>query len=71
MSHSGPTSLADHTPPAPSLAETHAQFTRDLYLWCTNAKLLAYVNVFVNDFLGLAQGHGTAAATSAAHSSTC
>ena len=30
--------------------------TRDLYLQRPNAKLLVYVNVFVDDFLGLAQG---------------
>ena len=42
-------------PPAPPLNQEHAQLTRDPYLWRSNAKLLAYVDVFVDDFLGLAQ----------------
>ena len=40
----------------PPLAQEHAQLTRDPYLRRPNAKLLAYVDVFVDDFLGLAQG---------------
>ena len=43
-------------PPAPSLAEEHAKLTRNSYLRRPKAKLLAYVDVFVHDFLGLAQG---------------
>ena len=43
-------------PPAPPLAKKHAQLTCDPYLRRTNAKLLAYVDVFVDNFLGLAQG---------------
>ena len=43
-------------PPAPLLTQEHAKLTRDPYLWRPNAKLLAYVDVFVDDFLGLAQG---------------
>ena len=43
-------------PPAPPLAKKHAQLTRYPYLRRTNGKLLAYVDVFVDDFLGLTQG---------------
>ena len=43
-------------PPAPLLTQEHANLTRDPYLWRPNAKLLSYVEVFVDDFLGLAQG---------------
>ena len=43
-------------PPAPLLTQEHANLTRDPYLQRPNAKLLAYVDVFVDDFLGLAQG---------------
>ena len=43
-------------PPAPLLTQEHANLTRDPYLRRPNAKLLAYVDVFVDDFLGLAQG---------------
>ena len=43
-------------PPAPPLAEEHAKLTCDPYLRRPKAKLLAYVGVFVDDFLGLAQG---------------
>ena len=43
-------------PPVPLLENKHAQLTRDPYLRCTNAKLLADVGVFLDDFLGLAQG---------------
>ena len=42
--------------PVPPLAQEHPQLTRDLYLRRPKAKLLAYVDVFVDDFLGLAQG---------------
>ena len=40
----------------PPLAKKHTQLTRDPYLWCPKAKLLACVDLFVDDFLGLAQG---------------
>ena len=43
-------------PPAPLLTQEHANLTRDPYLRRPNNKLLAYVDVFVDDFLGLAQG---------------
>ena len=43
-------------PPAPPLAQEHAQLTRNPYLRRPKAKLLAYMDVFVDDFLGLAQG---------------
>ena len=43
-------------PPAPLLTQDHANLTRDPYLRWPNVKLLAYVDVFVDDFLGLAQG---------------
>ena len=43
-------------PPAPPLTQEHAQLTRNPYLRQPKAKLLAYVDVFVDDFLGLAQG---------------
>ena len=43
-------------PPALPLAKKHSQFTRDPYLQRTNEKLLACVDVFVDDFLGMAQG---------------
>ena len=43
-------------PPAPLLTQEHAKLTRDPYLNRPNAKLLAYVDVFVGDFLGLAKG---------------
>ena len=43
-------------PPAPPLAQEHAKLTRDSYLRRPKAKLLAYVDIFVDDFLGLAQG---------------
>ena len=47
---------AVETPPVPPLAKEHAQLTCDLYLRHKNAKLLAYVDVFMDDFFGLAQG---------------
>ena len=40
-------------PPATPLTHDHAQLTRNPYLLQPNAKLLAYVDVFVDDFLGL------------------
>ena len=40
----------------PLLTQEHAKLKRDPYLRRPNAKLLAYVDVFVGDFLGLAQG---------------
>ena len=43
-------------PPAPPLAEEHAKLTRNPYLRRPKAKLLAYVEVFVDDLLELAQG---------------
>ena len=43
-------------PPAPLLTQEHANLKRDPYLRRPNDKLLAYVDVFVDDFLGLAQG---------------
>ena len=43
-------------PPAPPLAQEHFKLTRDPYLRLSKANLLAYVDVFVDDFLGLAQG---------------
>ena len=43
-------------PSVPPLAKKRAQLTCDPYLWRTNAKLLSYVDVFVDNFLGLAQG---------------
>ena len=43
-------------PPAPLLTKKHAKLTRDPYLRCTNAKLLSYVDVFVDGFLLLALG---------------
>ena len=36
-------------------SKKHAQLTRDLYLRHTNTKILAYVDVFVDEFLGLTQ----------------
>ena len=42
--------------PAPHLAKEHTILTRDPYLRRPKAKLLAYVDVFVDKFLGLAQG---------------
>ena len=36
--------------------QEHANLTRDPYLRQPNAKLLAYVDFFVDNFLGLAQG---------------
>ena len=42
-------------PPAPPLEQEHAKLTRNPYLRLPKAKLLAYVDVFVDDFLGLAQ----------------
>ena len=42
--------------PAPLFIQEHANLTRDPYLQRPNAKLLAYVDVFVDNFLGLAQG---------------
>ena len=42
--------------PAPPLAEKHAKLTRDPYLRHPKVKLLAYVDVFIDGFLGLAQG---------------
>ena len=42
--------------PAPPLEQEHAKLTRNPYLRLPKAKLLAYVDVFVDDFLGLAQG---------------
>ena len=41
-------------PPAPPLAQEHTKMTRDPYLRRPKAKLLAYVGVFVDDFLRLA-----------------
>ena len=38
-------------PPAPLLTQEHANLTRDPYLRRLNAKLLAYVDVFVYDFV--------------------
>ena len=43
-------------PPAPLLTQEHANLTRNPYLRRPNTKLLAYVDVFVDNFLGLAQG---------------
>ena len=43
-------------PPAPPLAQEHAKLTCDPYLRRPKAKLLAYVEVFIDDFLGLVQG---------------
>ena len=43
-------------PPAPPLAQEHAKLTRDTYLRHPKAKLLAYVGVFIDDFVVLAQG---------------
>ena len=43
-------------PTAPLLAEEHAKLTRNPYLRRLKAKLLAYVDVFVDNFLGLEQG---------------
>ena len=44
-------------PPAvPPLVKEHAKLTHDPYLLQINVKLLAYVDVFVENFLGLAQG---------------
>ena len=40
----------------PTLLLTVAGLTRDPYLRRVNAKTAAYVEFFVNDFLGLAQG---------------
>ena len=42
--------------PSPPLSEKHAKLTRNPYLRSPKARLLAYVDVFVDDFLGLAQG---------------
>ena len=42
--------------PAPLITREHASLKRNPYLQRPNAKLLAYVDVFVDDFLGLAQG---------------
>ena len=42
--------------PAPPLTQEHAKLTRNAYLRHPKAKLLAYMDVFVDDFLGLAQG---------------
>ena len=39
---------------APPLAKEHTQPIRDLYLRKNNAKLLAYLDVFVDNFMGLA-----------------
>ena len=39
-----------------ALTQEHANLTRDPYLRRPNTKLLAYVDVFVDNFLGLAQG---------------
>ena len=41
-------------PPAPLLTQEHAALTRDPYLLRPSAKLLAYVDVFVDNFLRLA-----------------
>ena len=44
-------------PPAdPLLTQEHTKLMRNPYLQRPNAKLRAYVDVFVDDFLGLAQG---------------
>ena len=42
--------------PAPPLTQEHSKLTRNAYLLHPKAKLLAYVDIFVDDFLGLAQG---------------
>ena len=42
--------------PAPPLVKEHAKLTRDLYLQGNKTKRLAYVDVFVDDFMGLVQG---------------
>ena len=44
------------TSPAPLLTTEHADLKCDPYLQRPNAKLLAYVDVFVENFLSLAQG---------------
>ena len=49
-------SEAIEPPLALLLTQEHAQLTRDPYLRPPKAKLLAYVDIFVDDFLGLAQG---------------
>ena len=43
-------------PSAPPLAEEHAKLTRDPYLRLPKAILLAYVDLFADEFLGMAQG---------------
>ena len=43
-------------PPAPPLTHVHAQLTHYPYLRRPKDKLLAYVDVLVDDFLRLAQG---------------
>ena len=43
-------------PPALPLAQEHAKLTHNPYLRHPKANLLAYVDVFIDDFLGLAQG---------------
>ena len=42
--------------PAPSLEKNLGALPRDLYLGRKNSQLLQYIDVFVDDFLGLAQG---------------
>ena len=42
-------------PPGPPLANEHTKLTRNPYLRRPKAKLVTYVDVFVYDFLGLAQ----------------
>ena len=42
--------------PAPPLAAEHTKLTRDPCLRRPKIKLLAYMDIFVDDFLGLAQG---------------
>ena len=41
--------------PSPPLTEEHTKLIRDPYLRCPKAKFLSYVDVFVDDFLGIAQ----------------
>ena len=43
-------------PPAPPLTQENAQLTQNPYLRRPKSKLLAYVDVFVDNFLGIAQG---------------
>ena len=43
-------------PTAPPISVEHTKLTHDPYLRRPKANLLAYVDVFVDDFLGLSQG---------------